>query len=116
MTKYPGDHIDFSLNFTAGSNPDYASWADFDEVYIMLFTDSCYTDRHSMNAKTGYSTMTLSEADMVLSGIVLPDNSVSFKEGALQYELKCIGSETVVYSAKGLTGIQIKPFVNKAVE
>ncbi|MBN2787418.1 MAG: hypothetical protein JXQ69_03745 [Paludibacteraceae bacterium] len=113
---YQGEHIPFVFNFTAGSNPAYAKFSDFKDVFIILYTDSCFQIKFSMNQADGFELLTLENSDLRLTGVALPELTSQLKVGSLQYELRCIGTDGgEAFTKQGLTGTTIKQSLTKNI-
>lgn len=110
MEKYQGEHINFSFNFIPGERLDLLKFSDFDDVLVVLKTDACFELKFSMNEKEGFQPLALSNTDLTLTGIALPEYTLNFAPGSLTYELKCVKGDDYSPEKTGKTGIRILPF------
>lgn len=110
MEKYPGDDIDFAINFEQLENEIVDGFSFFENVFVYLFTDACFVSKFSLVPKEGYNQLILiSETEM--NG-VCPSIDTKKMEGNLMAEVMCVLPSSIPdgkknMSKKAFTGITI---------
>ena len=101
MIKYPGDDIDFAVDFEKLENETVDGFSFFENVIVYLFTDACFVSKFSLVPKTGYNQLVLiSETE--ING-VCPSIDTKKMEGNLKVEVMCILPSSIPDGKKNMT-------------